>query len=91
MNGLTRQELIGKNSLEDLITSSHRETARRDFQKLAGGKLTWVEGESLMADGRIIPVEVRAGRVEYNGKAALLLHIRDITQRRDRRSRIAEF
>ena len=82
LNGLTRGQLIGKNSLEDLIPPSRRESARQDFEKLATGKLTWVEGESLMADGRVIPVEVRAGRVEYNGKPALLLHIRDITQRR---------
>ena len=28
------------------------------------------------------PVEVRAGRIEYGGKPALLLHVRDITERR---------
>ena len=82
LNGLTRAQLVGKNSLEDLIPSARREAARHDFQKLADGKLTWIEGESLTGDGRVIPVEVRAGRVEYNGQAALLLHVRDITQRR---------
>jgi PAS domain S-box-containing protein len=82
LNGLTRQQLIGKNSLEDLVPSPRRESARQDFEKLATGKLTWIEGESLMADGRVVPVEVRAGRVEYSGKPALLLHVRDITQRR---------
>ena len=44
--------------------------------------MSWVEGESLTADGNSTPVEVRAGRVEYNGKPALLLHVRDITERR---------
>jgi len=34
------------------------------------------------ADGSITPVEVRAGRVEYSGKPALLLHVRDISERR---------
>jgi PAS domain S-box-containing protein len=82
LHGLTREQLIGKNSLQDLVPASRREDARRDFQKLASGKLSWVEGESLMADGGVTPVEVRAGRIEYNGKPALLLHIRDITQRR---------
>src|SRR5208282_140121 len=53
-----------------------------DFQKLASGKLTWVEGESLSADGNVTPVEVRAGRVEYGSKPALLLHVRDISERR---------
>ena len=82
LHGLTREQLIGKNALNDLIPPSRRENARRDFQKLASGKLSWVEGESLTADGNSIPVEVRAGRVEYNGKPALLLHVRDITERR---------
>ena len=56
--------------------------ARADFQKLAGGKLSWIEGESLTADGRAVPVEVRAGRIEYGGQPALLFHVRDITERR---------
>ncbi|MGA2279024.1 MAG: PAS domain S-box protein [Verrucomicrobiota bacterium] len=82
LHGLTREQLIGKNALNDLIPPSRQENARRDFQKLASGKLSWVEGESLTADGKSTPVEVRAGRMEYNGKPALLLHVRDITERR---------
>jgi PAS domain S-box-containing protein len=82
LHGLTREQLIGKNTLNDLIPLPRRENARRDFQKLAGGKLSWIEGEILTADGNSTPVEVRAGRVEYNGKSALLLHVRDITERR---------
>jgi PAS domain S-box-containing protein len=82
LHGLTRDQLIGKNSLRDLIPQSKQEEAQRDFQKLASGKLSWVEGESVASDGRSTPVEVRAGRVDYNGKPALLLHVRDITGRR---------
>ena len=82
LHGMTREQLIGKNALDDLVPPPHREEARRDFQKLAGGKMSWVEGESLTADGRFTPVEVRAGRIEYGGKPALLLHVRDITERR---------
>ena len=82
LHGLTRGQLVGKNALRDLVPSSKQEEARRDFQKLAAGKLSWVEGESIASDGRCTPVEVRAGRVEYNGKPALLLHVRDVTERR---------
>ena len=82
LHGLTREQLIGKNALNDLIPPASRENARRDYQNLASGKLSWVEGESLAADGNVTPVEVRAGRVEYSGKPALLLHVRDITDRR---------
>jgi len=82
LHGLTREQLVGKNAVRDLVPRSKQEEAQRDFQKLSGGKLSWVEGESLVADGRSTPVEVRAGRVEYGGKPALLLHVRDITERR---------
>ncbi|HEX5397969.1 MAG TPA: PAS domain S-box protein, partial [Verrucomicrobiae bacterium] len=82
LHGMTRDQLIGKNALADLMPPSQRESAWSDFQKLAAGKLSWAEGESLAADGRIVPVEVRAGRIKYNGKPALLLHVRDITERR---------
>jgi PAS domain S-box-containing protein len=82
LHGLTREQLIGKNALNDLVPPASRQHAGRDFPKLASGQLSWVEGESLAADGSVIPVEVRAGRVEYNDKPALLLHVRDITQRR---------
>jgi PAS domain S-box-containing protein len=86
LHGLTRGQLIGKNAVEDLLPADHREDARRNFQKLAAGKLSWLEGETVTPDGRVIPVEVRAGRMEYNGIPALLLHVRDITQRRSAES-----
>ncbi len=82
LHGLTRDQLIGKNTLNDLVPASRREISRRDFENLASGKLSWIEGESLTAEGRTTPVEVRANRVEFDGKSALLLHVRDITQRR---------
>ncbi|HEX7577651.1 MAG TPA: PAS domain S-box protein, partial [Verrucomicrobiae bacterium] len=82
LHGMTRDQLIGKNALADLIPPERRESARSDFQKLAAGKLSWAESESLTADGRFTPVEVRAGRIKYGGKPALLLHVRDITERR---------
>ncbi|MBU6409622.1 MAG: PAS domain S-box protein, partial [Verrucomicrobia bacterium] len=82
LHGMTREEMIGKNALNDLVPLARRDNARADFQMLAAGKLSWAEGESLAADGRIIPVEVRAGRIEFAGKPALLLHVRDISERR---------
>jgi len=82
LHGLSREQLIGKNSVEDLLPPDRRTVARRDFQKLAEGKLSWVEGETQVADGRVTPVEIRASRIEYKAKPALLLHVRDISQRR---------
>jgi PAS domain S-box-containing protein len=82
LHGMTRDQLIGKNGVNDLVPPAWRESAREGFQKLAAGKLSWVEGESLTVNGRAVPVEVRAGRIELSGKPALLLHVRDITDRR---------
>lgn len=86
LHGLPRNQLIGKNAIEDLLPAERRNDARQNFQKLAAGKLSWVEGETITTDGRIIPIEVRAGRMDYNGSPALLLHVRDITQRRSSES-----
>ena len=54
----------------------------RDFQALVAGKLRQVEGASWTSDGRAIPVEVRGNRIDYGGKSAVLLHVRDITERK---------
>jgi len=81
LHGMTRSQLIGKNAIKDLVSPRHREEARRIFPNLSSGKMVWVEGESVTADGRFTPVEVRAGRIEYDGRPALLLHVRDITAR----------
>jgi PAS domain S-box-containing protein len=82
LHGVARDQLIGKNAIDHLVPPNRREEARREFEKLASGKKTRVEGESLIAGGRVTPVELRANLIEYEGKAALLLHVRDVTERR---------
>ncbi|HXR47118.1 MAG TPA: PAS domain S-box protein [Candidatus Limnocylindrales bacterium] len=83
LHGLTPERLVGKNLLTDLVPETLREQARQDFDKMASGKWTQAESESLTAEGRITPVEVRASRIEYGGRPAVLLHVRDITERRE--------
>ena len=82
LHDMTREQLIGKNALTDLIPPARREAARVDFQKMASGKLSWIEGESMTINGRAVPVEVRVSRIESGGKPVLLLHVRDISERR---------
>ena len=82
LHGLTHEELVGKNVIEELIPPASREVARTNFQKLAAGLTSWAEGESLRADGISVPVELRVVRVEYDGHPALLFHVRDVTERR---------
>ena len=82
LHGLTREQLIGSDAIETLVPPDRRQTAREEFKRLAAGTLSWVESESARADGRTVPVEIRVVRVEYDGAPALLLHVRDITERR---------
>jgi PAS domain S-box-containing protein len=83
LHGFTREQLVGKNIVTDLVPEPRRDRARLDFEKMAGGKWTQTESESLTAEGRITPVEVRASRIEFGGRPAVLLHVRDITERRE--------
>ncbi len=82
LHGLTREQLIGKNAIDELVPAAHRTAARADFQRLAAGEITWIESESVRADARPVPVEIRTVRIEYDGSTALLFHVRDITERR---------
>jgi len=78
---VTRAGLIGKNVL-DLVPAERRAEVARDFRALVEGRLQQIEGVSCTQDGRAVPVEVRASRVSYAGRPAVLLHVRDITDRK---------
>jgi PAS domain S-box-containing protein len=83
LHGLVREQLTGKNIFTDLVPVARQEQARQDFEKMAGGKWSQIESEILTVEGRVTPVEVRASRIEYGGRPAVLLHVRDITERRE--------
>ena len=82
LHGLPREQLVGKNAIEDLVPPARRELVRADFHRLTNERSATVESESLRADGRVIPVEIRVVRVQFEGQPALLFHVRDITERR---------
>jgi PAS domain S-box-containing protein len=82
LHAMSREELVGSNAIEKLVPRYRHETARAEFKKLAAGQLSWIESESLRADQRTVPVEIRAVRVDFDGQPALLFHVRDITERR---------
>jgi PAS domain S-box-containing protein len=82
LHGMTREQLVGKNAVDDLVPPAHHDKARADFEKLAKGQLSWIESESVRADERVVPVEIRVVRIEYDSAPALLFHVRDITERR---------
>jgi two-component system, cell cycle sensor histidine kinase and response regulator CckA len=81
LHGMTREELIGK-KVSDLVPPDQREQTAFDFQALVEGRRQQVEGASCTQDGRVVPVEVRASRIKYAAQEAVLLHVRDITDRK---------
>lgn len=81
LHGMARGQLIGK-TISDLVPAEKREQVMADFQKLVDGKSQQLEGVSLTAQGREVPVEVRTSRIDYSGQPALLLHVRDISERK---------
>jgi PAS domain S-box-containing protein len=76
-----RAALIGKN-VWDLVPPAAREQLRTDFPRLARGDMACVESEWLTLSGQTVPVEIHASRIELAGQPALLLHVRDIRERR---------
>jgi len=81
LHNLAREQLIGKNVV-DLVPPDKRDQVARDFQKVASEEMTRFEGESWTAEGRNVPVEIHAGRIPYAGQPAVLLHVRDVSERR---------
>ena len=80
LHGLAREELVGRH-VADLVPPGHREAVAREFPKWFSGELKIFEGFSYSSDGRIIPIEIKANRIEYEQKPAILLIVRDISDR----------
>lgn len=80
LHGVSREELIGR-SVMDLVPPALRSETERLFPKWFSGEMTQYTGWSLDARGREIPVEIRATRLSYQDQPALLLHVRDISDR----------
>jgi len=80
-HGVTRGELIGQNVL-DLVPEDRREDVKKEFKKWFTGEIEQYEGFSQTGDGRTVPVEVIGALISYEEKTAVLLLVRDTTQRK---------
>ena len=77
LHGLRHDQLVGKN-VSELVPPEYRDSVVHP-ERLVDGE---VEGYSLGPDGRRIPVSIRSSAIPYMGGTAILLEVRDITQRR---------
>ena len=80
LHKIDRETLIGMNMV-DLVPDEHKQNVRDGYSLMATGEEGYAEGLSLSRDGEVIPVEIRTAPVEYDGKSAVLLHVRDVRER----------
>jgi PAS domain S-box-containing protein len=86
LHGMSREDLIGAN-VTDLVPPALRPGIENAFvQQFEAGSGEY-ESQSYTRDGRMVPVEIRASRVDYGGTDAMMLHVRDITERKQAEDR----
>jgi PAS domain S-box-containing protein len=81
LHGLSREALVGMNVL-DLVPPELRDEVRVRFPQWFTDGLTATEGLSYRADGRPVTVDISGTSIRYRGQPAVLLHVRDITERK---------
>lgn len=78
LHQLTHEELVGISVLK-LVPQRIRNHVANEFPKFFAGKISSAEGISLSADGCETPISLRARQIEFDGRPALLLHVRDVS------------
>jgi PAS domain S-box-containing protein len=76
-----REDIVGRTAL-DLAPPQRRQAVAERLQQMVRSEVDNLEGFLWTGEGQAVPVEIRASRIDYGGVAALLLHVRDITERR---------
>lgn len=75
-------EIVGRNVL-DIIHPDYRDAVRNNIEKDLGGNITPpIELQMLRSDGSSVVVEGRGVKTTINGKPAIQVAIRDITERK---------
>jgi PAS domain S-box-containing protein len=81
LHEMTREELMGKHVAE-LTPPENREAVVAGFKELMRGTTSYLQGESLTKSGKIVEVEIRCNVIHVQNQPALLLLVRDISQRK---------
>jgi PAS domain S-box-containing protein len=80
LQNLSREELIGRNVVE-LAPPAQQGSVQTDFSRLARGRNMYLHSKTYPKGGDPIPVEIKVSRIDYNDQPALLMHVRDVTER----------
>ncbi len=81
LHEMTRAQIVGVHA-SALVPPEQRAQMTKLIPQWFSGGLERLEGESYTASGRRVPVEIRARKVEYDGRPAVLLHVHDLNERR---------
>lgn len=82
LHGMDKEVLIGK-SIYELTMPEYHDVIRERQPKILSGAIQKFETDIIHKDQHSIPVEVSVSKIDYNNKPALLVHVRDITHRRE--------
>jgi PAS domain S-box-containing protein len=90
--GFEKEELLGKNFLRTkIITEKDKAILVKNLAKrMLGMRIAPYEVEVLTKDGRKLPFEINATKIEYEGKPADLVILRDIIQRKKAEAALRE-
>jgi len=81
LHHINRDDLIGMNDSHLLSTKNNNEMFQ-NYRKLFNGSKDYFEGFINTKDQKTVPVEIRANRINYSSKPAILLHVNDISERK---------
>jgi|GEM_PF-6963264 len=81
LQGLSKQQLIGIN-IRSLVPREYYRKVICDYKKLYFNTVNSVESSVWSAERGIIPVEILGKKVHYDDMPALLLQVRDISERK---------
>ncbi len=88
--GYSREELLSMEPT-NIDSNLNKEQMKNLARNIPANRLQTFETTHTTKDGREIPVEVSASVVTYQGKPAILSIARDITERKELQSQLAEY
>jgi PAS domain S-box-containing protein len=78
--GYSHEEFLRRGA-GDIVHPDFHQLARDSQERIWAGEAIVVEAVHRCKDGRVIPVEINAHKIEYQGDPAILAVVRDITER----------
>jgi len=89
LHGMTHDELMRKNVC-DLVPEENTQIARNYLNHVLEQGYGYCDGTSVAKDGSRVPVEISARRIQYSDKPALLLHVHDLSSRKDLEAQLVQ-